>query len=162
MMRQSNLRKRRLVPATTMNPDTSHTLNALPALQALATETPLPMRVRGDCMAPLVRDGAWVAIAGPASRYWPGDVVAVRIAGRGLALHRVLGAYRRRGEWRYLTQGDQALRPDQTVTAAEILGRIGGGDCSPRLVRVPPWHRARALGRFAAFILIRGITRLRR
>ena len=54
------------------------------------------------------------------------------------------------------------LRPDQTVTAAEILGRIGGGDCSPRLVRVPPWHRARALGRFAAFILIRGITRLRR
>lgn len=145
-----------------MNWDTPRPLNALPALQALATETPLPMRVRGDCMAPLVQDGAWVAIAGPACRYWPGDVVAVRTAGRGLALHRVLGAYRRRGEWRYLTQGDRALRPDRAVTAAEILGLVGGGDCSPQLVQVPPWHRARALGRFATFILIRGITRLHR
>lgn len=145
-----------------MDPDSSPSISRLLALQALAAEAPLPMRVRGDCMAPLVLDGAWVAISGPAERYWPGDVVAVRTAGRGLALHRVLGAYRRRGEWRYLTQGDRALRPDRAVTAAEILGLIGGGDCSPRLVQVPPWHRARALGRFATFILIRGITRLRR
>lgn len=145
-----------------MNPDTPRPLNLLPALRALATETPLPMRVRGDCMAPLVQDGAWVAIAGPASRYWPGDVVAVRTAGRGLALHRVLGAYRRRGEWRYLTQGDRALRPDGAVPAAEILGLIDGGDCSPRLVQVPPWHRVRALRRFATIILIRSITRMRR
>ncbi len=145
-----------------MNPDTLRALNTLSALQALAAEAPLPMRVRGDCMAPLVQDGAWVAIAGPASRYWPGDVVAVRTDGRGLALHRVLGAYWRRGTWRYLTQGDRSLRPDRAVTAAEILGRIGGGDCSPRLIQVPPWHRAWALGRFATVILVRGITRLRR
>ncbi len=144
-----------------MNPDTLRDLNAFSALQALAAEAPLPMRVRGDCMAPLVRDAAWVAIAGPASRYWPGDVVAVRTAGRGLALHRVLGAYRRRGEWRYLTQGDRAMRPDRAVTTAEILGRLGSGDCSPRLIQVPPWHRMRALGRFAAVILNRGFTRLR-
>jgi hypothetical protein len=143
-------------------PDSEPSISRLLALQALATETPLPMRVRGDCMAPLVQDGAWVAIAGPASRYWPGDVVALRTTGRGLALHRVLGAYRRRGEWRYLTQGDRALRPDRAVTATEILGRVGGGDCSPRLIQVPTWHRLRALGRFAAVILIRGITRLRR
>lgn len=145
-----------------MYPDSLRDLNALSALQALAAETPLPMRVRGDCMAPLVQDGAWVAIAGPASHYLPGDVVAVRTSVRGLALHRVLGAYWRRGAWRYLTQGDRALRPDHAVTAAEILGRIGGGDCSLRLIQVPPWHRAWALGRFAAVILIRGITRLRR
>ncbi len=145
-----------------MNPNTPRALNALSVLQALAAETPLPMRVRGDCMAPLVQDGAWVAIGGPADRYWPGDVIALRTAGRGLALHRVLGAYRRRGEWRYLTQGDRTMRPDRAVTAAEILGRIGGGDCSPRLIQVPTWHRVRALGRFAAVIVVRGITRLRR
>ncbi len=161
-MQESNLPKRRPGPAVTMNPETSRTLNALPALQALAAEAPLPMRVRGECMAPLVQDGAWVAIAGPVCRYWPGDVVAVRTTGRSLALHRVLGAYRRRGEWRYLTQGDRALRPDRAVTAPEILGLIAGGDCSPQLVQVPPWHRVRALGRFATIILIRGITRLRR
>lgn len=144
-----------------IDPDPEPSSFHLPALQSLAAETPLPMRVRGDCMAPLVQDGAWVAIGGPADRYWPGDVVAVRTAGRGLALHRVLGAYRRRGEWRYLTQGDRALGPDRAVTGAEILGRLNSGDCSPRLIQVPPWHRARALGRFATAILIRGIKRLR-
>ncbi len=142
-----------------MNPDSRQYSGVFPALQSLAAETPLPMRVRGDCMAPLVQDGARVAIAGPASRYWPGDVVAMRLAGSGLALHRVLGAYRRRGAWRYLTQGDRALGPDRAVTAAEILGRIRGGDCSPRLIQVPVWHRLRALGRFAVVLLIRGIKR---
>lgn len=145
-----------------MNPDTLRALNTFSSLQVLAAETPMPMRVRGDCMAPLVQDGAWVAIGGPAERYWPGDVVALRTTGRGLALHRVLGAYQRRGEWRYLTQGDLAMRPDRAVTAAEILGRVRGGECSPRLIQVPTWHRLRALGRFTAVILIRGITRLRR
>ncbi len=162
MMPKSQLLKGRLGPTVTMNPDTSRALNALSALQSLAAETPLPLRVRGNCMAPLVKDGAWVAIGGPTDRYWPGDVVAVRTTGRGLALHRVLGAYRRRGEWRYLTQGDRARGPDRAVTADEILGLVGGGDCSPRLIQAPPWHRLRALGRFAAAILIRGITRLRR
>lgn len=145
-----------------MNRDTPHTLKALPALQALAAETPLTMRVRGDCMTPLVADGAWVEIGGPATRYWPGDVVAVHTGGQGLALHRVVGAYWRRGEWRYLTQGDRTQRPDGAVPSRLILGRPSGGDCSPRLIQVPAWHRLRALGRFAAFILIRGITRLRR
>jgi len=145
-----------------MDPDSSPSISRLLALQALAAEKPLSMRIRGDCMAPLVQDGAWVTIGGPAHRYWPGDVVALRIPGRGLALHRVLGAYRHRGEWRYLTQGDRARRPDRAVTTDEILGRIGGGDCSPQLVQVPPWQRVRALARFAAVILARGITRLRR
>lgn len=142
-----------------IDPDPKPAICRLLALQSLAAEMPLPMRVRGDCMAPLVQDGARVAIAGPASCYWPGDVVAVRLSGRGLALHRVLGAYRRRGEWRYLTQGDRALGPDRAVTATNILGRISGGDCSPRLIQVPVWHRLRALGRFAVVLLIRGIKR---
>lgn len=142
-----------------IDPDPEPSSFHLLALQSLAAETPLPMRVRGDCMAPLVQDGAWVAIAGPPSRYWPGDVVAVRLSGRGLALHRVLGAYWRRGAWRYLTQGDRALGPDRAVTATNILGRISGGDCSPRLIQVPVWHRLRALGRFAVVLLIRGIKR---
>jgi len=143
-----------------IDPDSKPSICRWLALQALAAETPLRMRVRGNCMEPLVRDGAWVAIAGPASRYWPGDVVAIRTSGLGLALHRVLGAYRHRGEWRYLTQGDRAPRPDRAVTPTEILGRVAGGDCSPRLIQVPGRHRLRALGRFAAVILIRGIMRL--
>ncbi len=143
-----------------MNPDSRQYLGVFPALQSLAAETPLRMRVRGDCMAPLVQDGAWITLVGPADRYWPGDVVAICTSGRVLALHRVLGAYRRRGEWRYLTQGDRNPRPDRAVTATEILGRVASGDCSPRLIQVPVRHRLRALGRFAAVILIRGIMRL--
>jgi hypothetical protein len=138
-----------------MSSDPTSTPDRWSALQSLAAESPLRVRVNGECMTPLVSDGAWVAVGGPASRYWPGDVVVARLPGGRFAMHRVIGGYRRRGHWHYLTQGDRAPWPDTPVTGPLILGRVSGGDCSPLILSVPLQHRLRALGRFARFILIK-------
>ncbi|HEV3077770.1 MAG TPA: S24/S26 family peptidase, partial [Thermoanaerobaculia bacterium] len=60
------------------------------ALRELARELPLAVTVRGECMAPRLRDGDRVAVA-PARRYWPGDIVAFHTPQGRLALHRLLG-----------------------------------------------------------------------
>ena len=129
----------------------------LAAFREISEGVPFQVRVSGQCMAPLVQDGARVQISGPAPYYWPGDVVVLPVDGRGLALHRVLGAYRRGGRWRYLTQGDSATRPDTAVLSSQIFGRIQSGDCSPLLIRVPFSHRLRAFAQFLQFVINRFI-----
>lgn len=123
----------------------------LDALRTALSAKPIAARVNGHCMTPWLRDGATVHLSAPMSFYWPGDVVVVSLGAGRYAVHRVIGCYRRQGEWRYVTQGDRALRPDPAVTGAQILGRIAGGECSPEVVRVPPWHRLRACARFLAY-----------
>ena len=130
-----------------MSPDPDRVATWLPALQSMAAEAPLTLRVRGECMWPLAGDAMWIQVAGPARRYWPGDVVVALIDGPGLVLHRVIGAYPRGGQWKYLTQGDRSPRPDLAIPPARILGRVSGGECSPLLIAVPLRHRLRALRR---------------
>ncbi|MFB1486593.1 MULTISPECIES: hypothetical protein [unclassified Thiocapsa] len=104
-------------------------------------------------MAPCVLDGALVDVGGPARIYWPGDVVVVLLDGNRLALHRVIGAYRRAGAWKVLTQGDTAPRPDTAVRPERILGHVRSGDCDRSLIAIPLRHRLRAAGRFVRFAL---------
>ena len=95
----------------------------LPALRELARAGPIPLTVRGDCMAPRLRDGDQVAVA-PARRYWPGDVVAFHTPQGRIALHRLLGFRLLAGRLVYLTRGDRgAAGPDTPVPADRLLGR---------------------------------------
>ncbi len=94
----------------------------LPALRDLAGELPIALTVRGDCMAPRLRDGDRVAVA-PAPRYWPGDVVAFHTPQGRIALHRLLGFRLLRGRLAYLTRGDRGARPDTPLAADRLLGR---------------------------------------
>lgn len=125
-----------------------HSLAVFDALRELAAVQPVSVRVNGVCMTPLVSEGARVDVAAPARFYWPGDVVVVFLGARGYALHRVIGCYRRGGQWKFVTQGDRTHRPDTAVTAPLILGRVCGGECSKDAIRVPLRHRLRACGRF--------------
>ena len=127
----------------------------LAAFLEISEGVPFQVRVSGQCMAPLVQDGARVRVSGAAPYYWPGDVVVLPVGGRRLALHRVLGAYRRGGRWKVLTQGDLATRPDMAVLSTQILGRVQSGDCSPLLIKVPFSHRLRAFARFVQFVITR-------
>ena len=135
------------------------TLVLVEALREVAAANPLSVRVSGDCMAPLVRDGAKVRVSGPARFYWPGDVVAVLTGRPGLALHRVIGCYRRDGRWRFITQGDKTAWPDTGVSSRQILGRVCGGECSERLVRIPLRSRLWALARFVGYAVNINIAR---
>ena len=124
------------------------------ALRELAAESPVRLRIGGNCMAPLLESGAMIQVVRQ-SFYWPGDPVVVYAVDGRLLGHRLLGFYPRSRRLKWLTQADNAHWPDAAVPTDRIIGRICGGQCAPALVRVPLAHRAKAMLRFFLFILIR-------
>lgn len=124
------------------------------ALRELAAESPVRLRISGNCMAPLLESGAMIQVVRQ-SFYWPGDPVVVYAVDGRLLGHRLLGFYPRSQRLKWLTQADNARWPDAAVPMDRIIGRICGGQCAPALVRVPLVHRAKAMLRFFLFILIR-------
>jgi hypothetical protein len=127
------------------------------ALRSIARVTPLPVTVRGNCMAPLIADGATVQVC--ARRYYlPGDILVVRGARGGYLAHRLLGAIWRRGGLRYLTCADAGNLPDHAALPSAVLGRVAGGDCAPQAASPPLSARLRALSKLCRC----GLQRLRR
>lgn len=110
------------------------------------------VRVRGDCMAPMIDAGSVIALQ-PGGRLWPGDVVLVATSPSGYRLHRVLGLYRKHRAWWVVTQGDRLNTPDAAVRREAIVGKAR---CP-----VGSLARLRAGGRFLRFALSR-ITLQRR
>jgi hypothetical protein len=108
----------------------------LPALRELARERPLTLTVRGDCMAPRLRDGERVEVA-PARVYWPGDIVAFETPQGRLAVHRLLGYRLLRWRLACVTRGDRSALADSPVPPGRLLGRT--------LTPPPVGERARAL-----------------
>ena len=117
------------------------------ALRELAREAPVEVRVRGDCMAPLLADGAWVRVAA-ARVYWPGDVVVFRAPDGHLLAHRLLGYRLHAGSLALVTRGDSCPVHDAPVPLAWVLGRIE--DAAPG-----PGGRAAAFRRFLGLALSR-------
>ena len=112
------------------------------ALRELARELPLAVTVRGECMAPRLRDGDRVAVA-PARRYWPGDIVAFHTPQGRLALHRLLGYRLAAGRLACVTRGDRCGLPDPPLAPERLLGRAA----------VRPTARERARAALALFAL---------
>ena len=119
-------------------------------LRDCAAEAPLGIRVRGNCMGDLLREGGSVAVR-PRSCYWPGDIVVAHWPESGFRVHRVIGGYRKQGQWRLLTQADRSPRPDKSIPVTAVIGKVSGGECAGAAIRVPWGHRIRACGRFFAF-----------
>jgi len=122
------------------------------ALRELARERPLAVTVRGDCMAPRLRDGDRVTVA-PARRYWPGDVVAFHTPQGRLAVHRLLGYRLLAGRLACVTRGDRADLPDPPLAPARLLGRA--------LLRPSLAERGRAVLAWLALALRAARRRLR-
>lgn len=124
-------------------------MNATPTelLRAAARHDALPFRVSGGCMEPLVRHGAHVRVRA-VDTYRPGDILAFRTESGDTRLHRLLGRIRFQGDWHFLTSGDRQGSPDRPVPPGAVIGRLEGGDCSPRAVRVPVRDRLRARLRY--------------
>jgi|GEM_PF-1074252 len=121
------------------------------ALRELAREQPLAVTVRGECMAPRLRDGDRVAVA-PARRYWPGDIVAFHTPQGRLALHRLLGYRLAAGRLACVTRGDRCGRPDPPLAPERLLGRAA--------VRPTPRERAGAALALLALALRAAARRL--
>lgn len=133
-----------------------------PVIQALASlsrEAPVSATARGHCMQPLVEDGAEIELAGRRF-YWPGDVVGLALTDGRLAVHRVLGCVPWKGRLCLVTRGDHSPRHDAPVPAERVVGRVVGGQCSERAVRVPLRDRLRAAARLGRIIVSRPFRRL--
>jgi hypothetical protein len=89
------------------------------------------LTVSGNCMEPVLREGAIVRIETPARSVRTGDIVLVRTS-VGLRLHRVV--FRLGGTLR--TKGDRAAFLDPAVTVRNVIG-----------VFAPAESRGRNLGR---------------
>jgi hypothetical protein len=117
------------------------------ALRRLAREGPVEVRLRGDCMSPLLADGQQVRVVA-ARAYWPGDVVVFRAADGRLLAHRLLGYRPRAGGFALVTRGDACAVHDAPVPPTAVLGRIE--TARPGLA-----VRARSLLRFLSLALRR-------
>ncbi|MDG4554903.1 MAG: S24/S26 family peptidase [Candidatus Competibacter sp.] len=122
-------------------------------LRELAVESPVSLRVSGECMVPLLANGAMIQVVRQRF-YWPGDLMVVHAPDGRLLVHRLLGCYSKGRGWRWLTQADNARWPDAALPTERIIGKVCGGDCSEWLVRVPLAHRVKAVLRFFRFVLI--------
>ena len=129
------------------------------ALQSLALDGALTIRVAGECMVPLLEDGAMVSVR-KQKRYWPGDVLIKRESDGRLVAHRLLGCYRKGGETRFVTRADNISKADAAVKGAMIIGRVSGGDCAEVVISVPALSRLRAMGQFVVLGVQRLVHRL--
>lgn len=93
------------------------------ALQGLAREAPVEVRVQGDCMVPFFKDGDRVLVSA-ARVYWPGDVLVLRAPDGRLLAHRLLGYRPWRGRIALVTRGDACVVHDFPISRTAVLGRI--------------------------------------
>jgi hypothetical protein len=113
-------------------------------LRELASSEPIPMRISGTCMEPLLPEGSLVSVARERF-YWPGDVLVLADADRRLIAHRLIGGCPRNGRLRLYTKADNAPGVDQPTLRSEVIGRVVDGDCASEIARVPLRHRAYSL-----------------
>ncbi|MEW6428712.1 MAG: signal peptidase I [Thermodesulfobacteriota bacterium] len=112
-------------------------LAPLAALMADLTESGCRVRLRatGSSMAPAIGDGDVVIVTparGGAIR--PGDIVAARVDGDRLVIHRVVGVADEDGRLRFALRGDRCAGPPDLVDERHILGKVAPGGCLPRLL----------------------------
>lgn len=91
------------------------------AERVIALEAPVWMRVHGDSMSPVLRNGDRVAIA-PVTRHVPqrGDLIAVR-TDDGMALLRYVG---RHPDGRVLTAAEARGNHDGAMSRADVIGVV--------------------------------------
>lgn len=119
------------------------------ALQGLAREAPVEVRVQGDCMKPFFADGDRVLVSA-ARVYWPGDVLVFRAPDGRLLAHRLLGYRPWRGGIALVTRGDSCVVHDFPVPRTAVLGRIAA-------VRPSLRGRAAAVLGFLGIVLRRAL-----
>jgi signal peptidase I len=115
------------------------------ALQGLAREAPVEVRVQGDCMKPFFADGDRVLVSA-ARVYWPGDVLVFRAPDGRLLAHRLLGYRPWQGGIALVTRGDACVVHDFPVLKTAVLGRIDA-------VRPSLWGRVVAVLGFLGIAL---------
>lgn len=130
-----------------------------PFIDTLLVQDAFRTRVKGRCMAPLIRNGDTVRID-PAIRLRCGDVFVWRDRHGRMVCHRYIGRFPGRDGLGYISWADDADRPDALVTRLQVLGKVthvGESRVSGRLpVRLRAAARYLRYGLFRLRLLIAG------
>ncbi len=122
------------------------------ALKSLARDGELSIRINGNCMQPLIYDGALITVQ-KRWIYWPGDILVKRCAQGRLIAHRLIGYYPHRGGLNIVTRADNAGSADAAIDSSQIIGRVAGGECAKSAVSVPVGYRIKAMGHFTLLVV---------
>ena len=107
----------------------------------------------GDSMYPAVRSGDYLHIVPCGmTELRRGDVVLTATE-RGLTAHRIVRIGERDGAPRIITRGDNSLRSDPPVGAADVLGRVAQVDRATSVRKTKP--ETTTVVRFAAVLVRR-------
>lgn len=131
---------------------TSTTKTIDEALKSLASDGQLSIRISGDCMLPLIKDGALVEVS-RRKIYWPGDILVKRCLNGQLISHRLIGYYPRKGKFNFVTRADNANNSDAAIENSQIIGRVSGGQCAKSSCSVPFRYRVKAIKHFTILVI---------
>lgn len=91
-------------------------------LKYFSRKSPVTLKVSGDCMRPLLDDGAAIAVLA-GDYYWPGDIVIYARADGVLVSHRALGYVPGKSGWSLLCQADNCEIHDAPVLISRVIGK---------------------------------------
>lgn len=131
------------------------------ALKSFAKDGQLSIRISGDCMTPLIKDGAMIDVL-KQGYYWPGDILVKRCMSGQLISHRLIGCYPHKGQLNFVTRADNATRADAAIASSQIIGRVSGGECAEAAFVIPTWYRFKALRQFTFLVIQRVGIRVQR
>jgi signal peptidase I len=107
----------------------------------------------GDSMYPAIRSGEYLHIVPCGiAELRRGDVV-LAATDRGLTAHRIVRISERDGSLQITTRGDNSLRRDRPVGAADVLGRVARVDGSENIRKSGP--KSATIIRFVAVLIRR-------
>ncbi len=107
----------------------------------------------GDSMYPAIRGGDYLHVVPcRVSELRRGDVV-LAATDRGLTAHRIVRISERDGTLQIITRGDNSLRSDRPVGAADVLGRVARVDGSTNVRKSSP--KSATIIRFAEVLVRR-------
>ena len=110
-------------------------------------------RAAGDSMYPGIRGGDYLHIVPCAvSELRRGDIILAAME-RGLTAHRIVRISERGGTLRITMRGDNSLRSDRPVAAADVIGRVARVERTANAGKTP--SESATIIRFAAVLVRR-------
>ena len=116
--------------------------------QILSNGGALSFKAYGSSMTPFIKSGDVISVEPVAENSLTvGTIVLCKSSQTRAVAHRVVKRHVKNGQIFFTLKGDALLRPDQTVTIEQVMGKITGIKRDTRIIRFDrkPWPLAYSL-----------------
>lgn len=113
---------------------------------------PIRMKVAGNSMLPLVREGSELsAFLCAAEEIYPGDIAVAKTVTGEYLCHRVMRKLTLEGNQYFLTKGDNRFRCDPSLHKERFIGKVRYLNFGSHKINIDS-RRGRLIGLFISFI----------